>query len=71
MEITVSQEVGRVPVTVFEVSGLINLGSADQLEQQAQADYEKGTRYLLIDLSEVDSLSSAGLRSILARQMVI
>ena len=65
MEITVSQEVGRVPVTVFEVSGFINLGSASQLEQKAQEESRAGTRYLLLDLSEVESMSSAGLRSIL------
>lgn len=65
MEITVSQEVGRVPVTVFEVSGFINLGSASQLEQKAQEESWAGMRYLLLDLSEVESMSSAGLRSIL------
>ena len=65
MEITVSQEVGRVPVTVFEVSGFINLGSASQLEQKAQEEYQAGMRYLLLDLGEVESMSSAGLRSIL------
>ena len=65
MEITVSQEVGRVPVTVFEVSGFINLGSASQLEQKAQEESRAGMRYLLLDLSEVESMSSAGLRSIL------
>jgi len=50
MEISVSQEQGRVPITVFEVSGFINLGTASQLEQEARQAYEQGMRYLLIDL---------------------
>lgn len=65
MEITVSQEQGRVPITVFEVSGFINLGTASLLEQKASQAYEGGMRYLLMDLSGVDSMSSAGLRSVL------
>ena len=65
MEITVSQEQGRVPITVFEVSGFINLGTSSQLEQNARQAYEQEMRYLLIDLSGVESMSSAGLRSVL------
>jgi anti-anti-sigma regulatory factor len=47
------------------VSGFINLGTASLLEQKASQAYEQGMRYLLIDLSGVDSMSSAGLRSVL------
>jgi anti-anti-sigma regulatory factor len=64
MELTISHEQGRVPITVFEVQGLINLGSAKILEENAQQEYQAGMRYLLIDLSEVSSLTSAGLRTI-------
>lgn len=54
-----------MPITGFEVSGFINLGTASQLEQEARQAYEQGMRYLLIDLGEVDSMSSAGLHSVL------
>jgi anti-anti-sigma regulatory factor len=64
MELTISHEQGRVPITVFEIQGLINLGSAKILEENAQKEYQAGMRYLLIDLSEVSSLTSAGLRTI-------
>ena len=66
MEITVLQEQGRVPVTVFRVEGRINLGNADELTKMAGEAYKYGMRNLLIDLAQVDSLTSAGLRSILS-----
>ncbi len=65
MEISVTQESARVTVTVFTISGMINLGTAGLLEDEAKAYYEGGMRNLLIDLSEVNSLSSAGLRTLL------
>ena len=64
MDINVSQKMGRVQITLFQVKGMLNLGSAHQLEQKAQEQYTSGMRYLLIDLSAVESLTSAGLRSI-------
>lgn len=64
MELTISHEQGRVPITIFQVQGLINMGSAKILEENAQQEYTAGMRYLLIDLSQVSSLTSAGLRAI-------
>ena len=66
MDINVSQVYDRVPVTVLEISGMINLGTARELEKRAMEEYEEGMRYLLLDLEGVDSLSSAGLRSVLS-----
>lgn len=42
MEIAVSKEQGRVSITVFEISGLINLGTASQLEQKADRLTSRG-----------------------------
>ncbi len=64
MDIIVSQEQGRVPVTVFRVVGRVNLGNAAELEKKAQQAFENGMRDLLIDLTEVPSLTSAGLRAL-------
>lgn len=66
MKITVTQERGLVPVTVFRIEGRINLGNADELTSMAEEAYKLGMRNLLIDLTEVDSLTSAGLRAILS-----
>jgi anti-sigma B factor antagonist len=65
MNVRITHEQGRVPVTVFYVEGQLNLGSAAQLEQMARTEYDKGMRDLLIDLSEASSLTSAGLRALL------
>jgi anti-anti-sigma regulatory factor len=64
MEITVTQEQGRVPVTVLHVQGDINASTADQFQEEAQQAYDDGARDMLIDLSEVSLLSSAGLRAL-------
>jgi anti-anti-sigma regulatory factor len=36
MEITVTQEQGRVPVTVLHVQGDVNASTADQFQEEAQ-----------------------------------
>ena len=64
MEIALSQEQGRVPVTIFRVKGRVNLGTAERLQAEARRAIESGARDLLLDLSEVDSLTSAGLRAL-------
>ena len=64
MEITVSHEKGRVDITIFKLNGLLNLGTTSKLDKKAKEEYDAGMRYLLINLSELDSITSAGLRSI-------
>ncbi len=62
MDITVSQEQGRVPVTILHVSGQTDSTSANELEKKAMEVIDAGARYLVLDLSKVPYLSSAGLR---------
>jgi anti-anti-sigma factor len=64
MEIVVSEEKARVPVTVFRVKGQLTAETEGQLVQQAQDAYSAGMRDLLLDLGKVSFLSSAGLRAI-------
>jgi anti-anti-sigma factor len=64
MDIVVSQEKGRRPVTVFHVTGEINSATYEQFEQQARDAYAAGTRDLLIDLAACDYVSSAGIRAL-------
>jgi hypothetical protein len=64
MEIVVSRENGRVPVTVFHVKGEITVESYEELQRQAQDAYAGGMRNLLLDLTEVTFVSSSGLRAI-------
>jgi anti-anti-sigma factor len=64
MEIVVSQQQGQVPVTIFQITGNIDANSYEQLETQARQAYEAGTRALLLDLTKVPYMSSAGLRAL-------
>jgi anti-anti-sigma factor len=64
MEIIVSQEQGRVPVTIFRLKERINLGNVEQLVGKARQVFDVGARDLLIDLAEVPSITSAGIGAI-------
>jgi anti-anti-sigma factor len=63
--VEVSQAVGRVPVTIFELQDRVNLGNTAELERAAREAYTSGTRDLVIDISKVDSFTSAGIRALL------
>lgn len=63
--VKVSQAKGSVPVTIFELQDRVNLGNTAQLEQTARDAYANGTRDLVIDISKVDSFTSAGIRALL------
>lgn len=64
MEIVVSQEQGRVPVTVLRLDGRLDATSHEQLRTQAEQAIKGGTRKMLIDFSKVDFMSSAGIRAL-------
>jgi len=64
MDINVSYEQAHVPVTILQLNNRINLGTVGQLMEKAQQEFTNGTRDLIIDLTHVPSISSAGLRAI-------
>ncbi len=64
MEIRMTNEQGRVPVTVLHIKGAVDASSYEQLQTSAQAAIAKGSRNLLFDLNEVPFMSSAGMRAI-------
>jgi len=64
MEIKVSTESGRVPVTVLHVDGNIDSSTYDQFQSTARKLVDEGARYILVDLSHVPFVSSAGLRAL-------
>jgi anti-sigma B factor antagonist len=64
VEIQVSQEQGRVPVTVFHLTGEINVNTYEALQDQARASFEAGMHDIVIDLGGVTYVSSAGIRAI-------
>ena len=62
MEIGVEKDLGNVSVTIFRLRG--DLVDVEPLVGQAQAEYDAGTRNLLLDLSGVKYISSTGLRAL-------
>ena len=62
--IQISQAIGNVPVTIFQLQDRVNLGNYKELEAAAKEAYDKGTRDLVIDLSKSDSLTSIGIRAL-------
>ncbi|MFN8454288.1 MAG: STAS domain-containing protein [Anaerolineae bacterium] len=64
LQITISEQQGRVPVTVFHLNGDIDANSFELLEAQARQSYQAGARNLLLDLTKVGYISSAGLSTL-------
>jgi anti-anti-sigma factor len=64
LKITTEQVLGKVSVTVLHLRGWLDAQSEDQLLQAARDVYDAGARFLVLDLKEVDTLTSAGMRAI-------
>ena len=64
LAITTSQVLGEVSVTILHLSGHLHGNTESQLLDRTRQAHEDGAKYLLLDLSEVDVLTSAGLRAI-------
>jgi hypothetical protein len=64
LTITTSQVQGDVSVTILHLKGHLHGATERELLDRASQSYEDGSKYLLLDLSELDVLGSAGLRAI-------
>ena len=62
LEIAFKNEKGK---TIAAVNGRLDAMSAPEFEKSVLEQVESGTDNLIVDLSQVDYISSAGLRSIL------
>ena len=63
MEVKTFTENGRVPVTVMHVDGNLDSSTHDAFLAKAHELINGGARYILIDLSHVKFISSAGFRA--------
>ena len=63
-EISSEQVQAGVPVTVFHIRGCLDAQSEEQLLAAARTAYDGGARYLLVDMKELDTLTSAGMRAL-------
>ena len=64
MDIKVTTENRQVPVTVIHVDGNIDSSSYASFQAKAQEIIDRGARHVVIDLSHVPYVSSAGLRAL-------
>ena len=64
LKISSEQVQAGVAVTVFQLRGWLDAQSEEQLLERARTAYEGGARFLLIDMSELDTLTSAGMRAL-------
>lgn len=64
MQINVSTQQSRVPVAVLQLNGAMDASNYTEAIQKAQELYDGGARDLIVDLSNVPYISSAGLMAI-------
>lgn len=64
LNITASQIQGVTPITILHLSGHLHGDTEFELLDQVRQAQADGSKYLLLDLSDVDVLTSAGLRAI-------
>lgn len=64
MEITISQEQGKIPVTVIKVTGQLDGQTYQSLIASTQETLNGGVKNILLDMSELTFISSAGLVSL-------
>lgn len=64
LNITASQIQGDVPVTILHLDGHLHGNTERELLDRARQAQEDGSKYLLLDLSNLEVLTSAGLRAI-------
>jgi len=64
LTLNVEQKGTRVPVTIFHIGGWLDAQSEAQFLEAARTAYEGGARYLLVDMHDLDTITSAGMRAI-------
>ena len=64
LRITTEETQAAVPVTIFRLRGWLDAQSEEQLLASLRTAHESGARYALIDMSDLDTLTSAGMRAL-------
>ena len=64
MDIVVSAKTGRVPVTIIHVKGSVDTSTYEAFQASGEEAFNSGARHVLIDMTEVSYITSAGFRAI-------
>jgi anti-anti-sigma factor len=65
LKIETSTESGRIPVAVMRLNGDLDASSYEALEKQATEQIKGGAKALVLDMSHVGYIGSAGVRALL------
>lgn len=63
LKITKEQAQGKVLVTIFHLRGWLDVQSEAQLVETIQKASDEGAQFILLELSELEMLTSAGIRA--------
>jgi len=61
MNLTISQQQGQAPVTVIHLDGKLDSNSFQKLINEAKTAFESGARHLILDMTKLTYISSAGI----------
>ena len=64
LKIRISREDGDKAVAVLRLNGSVDANTQKELEDKAKEAVDSGAEYLLLDMSAVEYLGSAGMRAI-------
>ncbi len=64
MEIKVSTENARVPITIMHIEGDLDSSTSNQFKKKADELIQGGARHILVDFAHSPYVSSAGLRAL-------
>jgi anti-anti-sigma regulatory factor len=71
MNIAIKETQGRVPVTIMLLQGELDASNYLSVINQAKEVYQAGSRHLLLDLSDLSYMSSAGLMALHSAALVM
>jgi anti-anti-sigma regulatory factor len=71
VEITEEKVLAKVPVTIIKLSGKLDATCYQEVIDRARQAYQAGDRHLLLDMSEVDFMSSSGLVALHSTALVM
>src|SRR5689334_18650589 len=64
LTLTTTEQTDPVQVTILNVAGRLDANTEGTLRERADQLFEAGTRNLVIDMAQVEYISSAGLRAL-------
>lgn len=71
MEISIEHVTGAVPVTLMSLQGELDASNFEAVIDKTRDLYQSGCRYLLVDLSGVNFMSSSGLVALHSMALIV